>query len=449
MTGAGGRFLALALAAAALGSAPAPPQDRSAAVFGDPPRKVVLKTGLPLIFHRDTASPATALGIVIPGGRSAVPEGLDGLAYLTARLSLEIPDEDKVRDLMAQATRLSVWCSEDFAFLLVECLSEDLEAALRVAAKIVQDPLLSAIRVGAVKEAMAIQARAETDEPVLSARGAAFAGFFRGKGYGSAAYGTDASRKAIGRKDVVAFYRRTFTDAGVFFCVASDLDLAEIQALLERHFSRVPRGEAGEALPQDPPALPAERKIVLPRETGQTLVARAFALPAPTAEGHALGTLLEAVLGRGPGSRLWDLRSVEKLAYEVEARLTWTKGAGLLEAFLVTESGRTERAAAALDRTLARLREEGLTAEELGAAKTVAKAAVLRAVEPKVGRIGLLALYEVLGLGPGGLAGIAEALEAVGAEAFNAYVKAVLDPERALEVTVGPGAAGGRQGDGT
>lgn len=439
------RALALALCAGLLSGSPALPEDTLRGPWKVPPRKIALKTGIPLIFQRDEASRTTVLGIFVPGGRSAVPAGLDGLAYLTARLSLEIPDEDKVRELMGQATRLSLSCSEDFSCLLVECLSGDLEAALRVAAKIVQSPLLSGLRIGAAKETMKIQGRAEEDEAILVARNAAFRAFFRGEGYGSSTFGSDASRKAIERKDVVAFHRRTFNDAGVFFAVASDLDLEEIRTRLEKHFSKVPRGGGEEATPALP-APPDGRVITLTRETKQTYVGRAFPLPAPTAEGHAKGSLLEALLGRGPGSRLWPLRMDERLAYEVDARLTWTRRSGVLEAFLVTDRAKAVRAGEALDRALAALREDGLTPEELAATKALAKAGFLRSVESKPGRVGLLGLFEVLGLGPEGLAGIYGPIDAVGLDAMNAYVREALDPERALELTVGPAGAGPVQG---
>jgi predicted Zn-dependent peptidase len=435
----------LALALCAGSATPAHAGAAGQAPWTEAPRKIALKTGIPLIYHRDESSETTVIGIVVPGGRGAVPEGLDGLAHLTARLALEIPDEDKVRDLMSQATRMSLSCSEDHALLLVECLSENLEAALRVAAKIIQDPLLSGLRISATKEVMKLQARAEEDDAVPSARNAAFRAFYRGIGYGSSTFGTDASRKAIDRKDVLAFYRRHFTASGVFFSVATDLDLPAIQALLEKHFSRFPPGERAD-VPESIPALPADREVALIRETKQTYVGRAYALPAPTLEGHAKGSLLETLLGRGPGSRLWALRTVEKLAYNIDARLTWTRGSGILEAYLVTENAKADRAGEALDRALALLWENGLTSEELGMTKALAKAGFLRSVETKSGRVGLLGLFEVLGLGYDGLPAIHGAIDAVSPEAMNAYIREALAPERALRLTVGPAGAGPARG---
>jgi predicted Zn-dependent peptidase len=352
-------------------------------------------------------------------------------------LALEIPDEEKVRDLMAQATRTSFVCAEDFSAVVVECLSENLEEALKVTGRIVTSPLLSGLRVSRAKELLSLYAREEADDPVSAAHAAAMAAFFRGAGVGSALYGTEESRKAIDRKDVQAFYRRHFVRSSVFFTAVSDLGPATVRGLLEKHFAGFP--DAGPpAVPAPTPGPPGERDIVLARDTKRSFVGRAFPLPAPSAADHALGVLVEAVVGRGPGSRLWPLRAEGRLAYTVDSRLTWTRGGGVLEVFLETSAEKAGRAAEALDGVLERLRVDGLAEGEFEAAKAMAAAAHLRAVEGKAARVRLFSGLEVLGLGFGHVAGLGAALDAVSPEALDGFIKDVLAPERAIRVVVGP-----------
>jgi zinc protease len=437
-----GRNKALRAAAFVLVFLLAGPAGRTAPVQGTEagavtPEKTVLGSGIPLILHRDMSSPVTVVALVVPGGLAAVPRGLDGLAAMTARLALEIPDEGKVHDLMAQATRMSFVCLEDFSVVMVECLSENLEEALRVAGKIVADPLLSGLRISRAKELMKLYARAEADDAVSAAHAAGLAGYFDGAGYGSAPFGTDESLKAIDRKDVVSFYRRHFTRSSVFITAVSDLEPGAVKALLERHFSDLPKGERP-SIPAGPLIFPENRDIRLFRETKQTFLGRAFALPPPSPVDHARGVLLEVVIGQGPGSRLWGLRADERLAYTVDSRLTWTRSAGILEVFLETENAKSARASEALDRELEKLRADGLTAAELEATKAMARGRFLRSIEAKADRARLLAEFEVLGLGFGHLSELGPAIEAVTLEDLNAYVRAVLSPERAVKLTVGP-----------
>jgi zinc protease len=401
------------------------------------PEKFMLTTGLPCVYQKDQSSPTTVVGLFAPGGKSAVPRGLDGLAYLTTRLTLEIPDEGMVQDLMSQATRLSLLCSEDFSVVLIECLSKNLEEALRVAGKIIQAPLITSLRIGRAKEMMKLYGRSEEDDSTVAAHNAVLKAFFAGAGYGTAVYGTEESLGAIDRKDAVAFYRRLFTKKGLLFCVATDLEKAPVRALLEKYFAGFPEGE-DVRIPLVSPALPAVRDIALTRDSKQTYVGRASLLPAPDAPNQAKGYLLETLLGKGPGSRLWGLRMTEKLAYGVDAEVTWTKNSGILEAYLETENAKSPRASEALDRTLADLRDKGITEEELRTAKTMARARFLRSMEAKAPRLRAVGLFEVLGLGYEHLSGIFAAVDAVTLEAMNAFIREALSPDRSLRVTVGP-----------
>lgn len=423
----------LLMAAGSSGTPGAPWKER--------PEKFTLTTGLPCVYQKDQSSPTTVVGLFAPGGKSAVPLGLDGLAYLTTRLTLEIPDEDMVQDLMSQATRLSLLCSEDFSAVLIECLSENLEEALRVAGKIIQDPLITGLRIARTKEMMKLYGRSEQDESTVVAHNAVMKAFFPGAGYGTAVYGTKDSLKALDRKDAVAFYRRFFTKKGLLFCVATDLDKAPVRALLEKYFAGFPDGEDVN-IPMVSPAFPAVRDIALTRDSKQTYVGRACLLPPPDAPSQAKGYLLETLLGKGPGSRLWGLRMTEKLAYSVNAELTWTKSSGILEAYLETENAKSSRASEALDRTLADLQDKGITEEELRTAKTMARASFLRSTEAKAPRLRAVGLFEVLGLGYEHLSGIFAALDAVTLEAMNAFIREALSPDRSLRVTVGPEPAG-------
>ena len=94
--------LALAAGGARTGRAEDPPRP-----WTNPPERFLLSTGIPCVYQRDAVSPTSVVGLFIGGGKSAVPPGGDGLAAVSARLLLEIPDESKIQDLMAQATRLS------------------------------------------------------------------------------------------------------------------------------------------------------------------------------------------------------------------------------------------------------------------------------------------------------------------------------------------------------
>jgi zinc protease len=276
---------------------------------------------------------------------------------------------------------------------------------------------------------------------VESGHAAALGIFFDGSGYGSALYGTEESLKAIEKKDITSFYKSRFTQSGIFFAVCSDLEADGIRRLLEKYLAGFPAGEL-ETLAPVPPSLPADKKIVLVKDTKQTYVGRAFLLPTVSASDFAKGYLLEVLLGSGPGSRLWDLRAKERLAYSVNARTTWMKTGGVLEAYLETDHSKRTRAEAALDAVLADLHDKGVSEDELAMTKAMAGSGFLRANEAKDARARTMGLFETLGLGADYLSGIFRAMDAVSAGDLNAFIDRVLDPARALGILVGPAESG-------
>ncbi len=406
------------------------------------PQRIRLSAGIDCLYQKDETSQTTVVLLFIRGGKSLVPPGKDGLAYIAARLALEIPDSDKARNLMIQATRSRVAVFEDYSAISIECLSENLEAALDIMSDIIQDPLFSGLRIDHAKKTMALLGKAQDDDAVDSGHAAALRAFFDGRGCGSDVYGTTESLKSLSKKDITGFYDSIFTKDGVFFSVSSDLGPEKIKPLLEASFKKIPAGGPGG--PSTAPAVPslpaAEKRVRLDKDTKQTYIARVFPLPAISPSDYARAFLLEVLLGRGPGSRLWDLRVKERLAYNVNARVTWTKGGGVLEAYLETDKSKAERAVPSLARTIQTLFEGGTTADELTATKALAKASFLRANEMKQEHARTVGFFEVAGLGADFMTGALDALDAVTLEDMNAFIGKVLDPQRAVDVLVGPAA---------
>lgn len=414
---------------------------RAQSPWKEVPQKLVLSTGLKCLYQQDAASPTTVVQIFVSGGRGAVPAGADGLAYLATSLSLEIPDEGKVRDLMSQATRMSLSVWEDCSVIHIECLSGYLEPALRVASGIVQNPLLTGARIDRTKKQMLLRGRALQNDAEAAGRDAILRAVFGDRGYGAAAFGTEDSLKPLGRKEISSFRRQYFTASGLFFSVVSDLELEGVRFLLEKYFANFPPGGASDH-PLLLPALPEDRNIVSSRETKQTYIGRAFLLPAPDPLVYAQALVLEAAIGRGPGSRLWGLRASGQLAYNVNARTTWTRSAGVLETYLETEVAKSKSASAALDAVLSTLHGDGLSEEEFEASRLMAAAQFLRSIETKSARARAAGTFEIIGLGHDYLSGVFDSLGSVTLAEMNTLVKDVLGHEKALRVTIGPGPPG-------
>lgn len=399
-------------------------------------QKKILDNGLTIILERDESVPTTTLQILIKGGARVEPPAKRGLAFLTTRLTIEIPDSGKAQELISLATRFSISAQGDNSLINIECLSANLEPSLKVLSKIFLDPLFSGLRIDAVKEYMEHQGKVEEDDSVRLGHLAGLRAFYAGSGYGGSAYGDSASLKAIKNKDVSEFYKNYFVGPNMIMSFASDLPGDALLSLVGRYFAGIP---AGNSVVLDPivASEPAEKAIHIERDTRQTFISQAYRLPAISRRNFALASLLECLLGKGQGSRLWPLRAEKKLAYNVNCRATQMQEAGLIEAYLETDPAKQGAAREALRAVLEDLFRTGTTDEELLYTKNAAKSGFIRDNETKAGRAERLAFFEGSGLGLDYFDGLVLEIDALTLEDVNSYIKETLAPEKALEVIVG------------
>lgn len=401
------------------------------------PQKRTLDNGLTVITTRDESSRTSALHIYIRGGQRIEPEGLAGLSFMTTRLCLEIPDQNKMQDLMDQATVLHMSVQQDFSRITVSCLSEYLEETLALVASILRKPLFSGIRIDRIKKDMHRRAQAERDEPSVEAHLALLGHFWRETPFAGSFYGNALSIDTIKKRDITAFYENNMLTGQMVVSAVSDLANEKIAALVERQLGTLTAG----ALPR-PPLPPRPRpefgEFFIEKQSHQALVAVGYALPPLNRRNYLLTSLLETLLGKGVGSRLWPLRAKEKLAYNVNARVSRFLSGGLLEAYLETDASQQQEALDSLILRMDELHRKGVDEAELAVTRTFTRAMQMRGSETKQDRAASLGWMETLDLGYDLLEQLPSEIESVSAAEFNAFIREWLAPEKRAIVIVGP-----------
>lgn len=401
------------------------------------PEKKILENGLTLIYQQDKSSALTVLQIAIKGGKGAEPLEKSGLAHLTTRLALEIPDMGKVQDLMAQSSIVYMMGKADHSQVNINCLSENLESTLKVVSEIMLKPLLSGIRIDWNKERMRDQRKEEEDDLFKAGHNALLEKIFTGTSYDGSILGSEESLKAIKKKEIEDFHQSYFRAGNMVAVVLSDLEKEPLLEILNKYLGQFPPGKAPELKPSLV-SIPEDKNITLEKETKQFMICDAFPLAKVTAKNYTLACLLENLLGKGADSKLWPLRAKEKLAYNVNCIATQMKDGGALEAYLETGKEKKAIALEALKKVLSELFEKGVTEEELSVTKVNLKSSFLRNNETKEARASTLSYFEALGLGLEFFNGFFSEIDAVVIEEMNAYIKDILNPEKRIEVIVGP-----------
>jgi zinc protease len=405
--------------------------------LGTEPRAFILDNGMTVIQQQDASAPITVVQLLVRGGDNDDPPGCGGLAFLTARLGLEITEQAGLQQLMDFGSSFSLSVMGDYSLVTIRSLSRHLDATLDVLTGMMNEPLISDMRVGGLKDLLRHLQKMEDDDPDALMVKTLAAAYFGASGYGAARYGDEASLERIGRKEIQSFFRGHYVAGNMVAVVISDLDAETIKPLLARRLGRFPAGVRPPSRPL-PPRRPPPAGLAIGRQTEQTLVSLSALLPELDANNFLLAALLESWLGKGIGSQLWPLRSRGNLAYGLSAELQPNRDAMLLNVYLKTEARRSAEARAELERLLAAIARDGCDAAGLESAKAYAKTDFWRENEGRERRAATMAFLEGAGLSWRLAGEFAARLESVGLEEFNAFLRAWLAPERWFSLLIGP-----------
>lgn len=325
-----------------------------------------------------------------------------------------------------------------------------------------------------MKKSLESRQESEQEDPDQLMNLSAFNAFFANHGYSGSVYGDSASLKAIKKKDIVNFYKRYFTSANMTISISTDLDESIIKETIKKFFSGFPGRESSPPVAVPVKAsTPSEKKFFfkkglatppnkehgnsktgqhdkkvrfspersqyfLKKEKKQTLICFTALLPRMDPENFTLAFMLENLLGKGIGSRLWHLRMKHELAYGFEASLIQLEDAGILKIHIKTGNKKKEEAYRVLKNLVSNLYRTGITAEELNTAKMYSKANVLRMNETKEKRALHQGYFVVLGPGFGFLQDFFSKVDQLSLETINSYIKKVLKPGNLVEIVIGP-----------
>ncbi len=406
-------------------------------IWTSPIIHIDLENGLKVLFEKDNSSEITVLRFYIKGGKLGESKSKQGLSYITTRLVLEIPDRQKARDFMLQATQFTMFCENDYSAVVMTCLSENLKDSLALISDIMLNPLFSSIRIKRIKENMLNRDKIEQDISRNMAFQTVKDSLFKETGYDGSVYGNEDTLKQINRKDITGFYEQYFTSNNIFITVSSDLDKEVITEYLNQCFSSLTTGPSFLHKEITLPLI-EKKTLQIKRETQQTFISLGHRLPQINLRNYVRALMIENLVGKGIGSRLWPLREEKKLAYNVSAEVSYYRNGGILEALLETENVKKETSLKAIRHILDSLYLDGIDSQELEMTKEYTKASFLRSNETKRVRTATLAFFEIMDLGLDSFKNIFSEIDSISLEEMNSYIHEILDPAHRIEVMIGP-----------
>jgi predicted Zn-dependent peptidase len=207
-----------------------------------------------------------------------------------------------------------------------------------------------------------------------------------------------ADLDAASLEDIEQFFATYYTPDNAVLSITGDFDRDEAKRLVERHFGPIPRGMGKPPLADMalPSTLGGPVREVVPDDVALPRLFLAFRSPVFGSDEYYAASVCGAILGLKKGSRLHRrLVREQQLAAEAQAfTYDLTKGSDLL---VLDVTARPETASDELERAVhaevERLRDAGVTDEEVARAVTLIETELIVALQSAGDRADKLSLF--------------------------------------------------------
>lgn len=413
--------------------------------------EVKTRSGLTAWLIEDHSLPLVSLSLRFQGvGHATDPDDSRGLTNLLVGMLEEgAGPYDALafkQALEERAIKLSFSADDDGIRIGVSALAEELDEALRLAALALLEPHFEEEALRRVKGQIHTILLRNQKEP----------GYLASKRWQEEVFGDHPYRHtALGEWEEVAWItsgrltlraQQVFRRDNLLISAAGDVGSAALARMLERHFGALPAGpEAAVSAPQ--------KKAVSDFDASDMTVGRAdvpvtvpqsvvlFGLPGlrrSDPDFYAAYVLNYILGGGGFSSRLMEeVREKRGLVYGIGTWLDTPDHAGLWKGRFATRSASVDEAIAAVKSIFARLRKNGVKAEELADAKSYITGSFPLNLASTGDAVHYLEVMQRYGLGRDYLKKRNEIMQAVKQEDVNRVARRLIDPEKLFFVVAG------------
>lgn len=330
--------------------------------------------GVPILVRVKPDAVLAHLGVFVRGGAPEEPTGAAGLTLLMARTAARASERRPAMRVAEESELLGgsiigSGSGDSFGWSL-SVPSKNLAASMELLADVVQHPAFPADVLEMERAAAIAGVIATRDDmyryPLRIAAGAAYAGH----PYGVPVSGTEQSLAGLTREQVAGWHREKVLTGASLIAVVADGNADDIAALAAGAFTSL-RHSSG-AAPVAPRWPAAAIEVIEPRDRAQSAIAMLYPGPGRLDDDRFAASLIGGIAS-GLGGRFFDeLREKRSLCYTVNTFLSERWKGGAFVAYIATSPDKEGAARSGLLEEFRKIRESGVTAEELERAQTYA-----------------------------------------------------------------------------
>jgi zinc protease len=386
------------------------------------------------------------LNLAMRAGSLRDPDDSPGAMNLLARVidrGTATRDAAQIADdIDGRGISLTISVTRHLFSIVSSCLVEDFEAILGLLGDIMMAPTIPESELATRKGEVVTAIRQDDDNPAVRAVEQLMALLYGdAHPYGRRTKGTVDSVERATRDGLLRLHSDLFAPSELAVVVVGDVDSTRVLEVASGVFGDWRR-------PAPPPSQPPHvaqsrqrRRVVIPMmNKAQADIAYGFTTISRGDPRYYAYWVMNNALGQyAVGGRLGDsIRERQGMAYYVSSSFD----ANVAEGPLVIRAGvsptNVDRAIKSIDEELARLRREGLTAQEVDESRQFLIGAMPRALETNTGIASFLQTAEFFDLGLDYDLRLPALLQTVTLDLANAAAQEAVDPARATIVVAGP-----------
>lgn len=223
--------------------------------------------------------------------------------------------------------------------------------------------------------------------------------FYRYHPYRLPVYGSKATIKKLTPEVIREFYKRNYTANRISVAVVGDIQGRDVMQLSEKLLSDIPSRKISNVdIPWEPKG--QEKRLHLAAYSNTAWLFVGFPAPSIKSPDYPKMKLLSTIIGEGMSSRLFmELREKEGLAYSLSSDYPRLEGPSHMVVFVVTTQRNLYRNRGKMFRIIRSIKKDGVTGEELEAAKRKVLAKFMMKRETCSQIAYSMAFYSAMGMG--------------------------------------------------
>ena len=362
-------------------------------------RKEKLSNGLSLLTESMPQVRSVTIGVWLRRGSRNEPLKVNGISHFIEHLVFKGTQNRTAREIAlamdSVGGQMDAFTSKEYTCFYARVLDEHLEETVDLLADIVQRPLFDPTELERERQVVLEEIRMVEDTPDELIYDLFSQAFYRNHTLGRPIQGTVKTVRAMSRRQLLDFFRRSYRPEHMFIAAAGNLEHARVARLVRRAFGDLAPGPSGNGKLRAPRP---RHGIVRRSKKDMKQLHLLLGLPAYAegSRGRFPLYVLNTILGGAMSSRLFQrIREERGLAYSVYSALHGFVDSGVLIVYAATGPGSGGEVIRLVLEELRSLRDEGPSEAELEAAREHLKGSLMLSLESTSSRMSNLARQEI------------------------------------------------------